>query len=378
MTSAECALCDSQITTENDTREHIIPNAIGGRKKLTGFICKDCNNKSGDDWDSDLAKQLNPLSLFFGISRERGNASPQVFETTGGDKLQLNAEGSMNIAKPEYKETPLETGVTINISARSMREAKQMLKGIKRKYPQVNLDELIASAEIKSSYCPDMLQFNLSFGGQKAGRSIVKSALALAVESGVNPKSCEHAREYLLNEDGSACFGYYYEKDLIANRPEGIPLHCVCVKGDPSTKQLLGYVEFFGVQRMVMCLSSLYEGDEFTNCYAINPVEGKELDIVVDLSLSPDDIQAAYKYEKIPQGAVEAAFDKVIPTGIAASFEKEKGRIINQAVQYAFSNCGAKEGEMLMHEHIERLPGLMMEKLEPFLLHQWSQVRKRK
>jgi len=197
MNSNECALCETPITDANDTKEHVIPNSIGGRKKVTGFICISCNTKSGDDWDSELAKQLNPLSLFFGISRERGEAPSQLFETTGGDRLRLNAEGSMDIEKPDYKEIPVETGVQINIKARSMEEAKKMLAGVKRKYPQVDIEDLLENAQVKSSYSPDMLKFNLCFGGQSAGRSLVKSALAVAFSSGINPKTCEQALSYL-------------------------------------------------------------------------------------------------------------------------------------------------------------------------------------
>ena len=65
MNQLNCALCDIIITNENDTKEHIVPNAIGGRKKIKGFICRACNSTSGDSWDKELAKQLNPLSLFF-------------------------------------------------------------------------------------------------------------------------------------------------------------------------------------------------------------------------------------------------------------------------------------------------------------------------
>src|SRR5690606_38575799 len=97
MLTPQCALCDTEITEKNDTKEHLIPNAIGGRRKVKGFICKDCNSASGDAWESELAKQLNPLSLFFGIIRERGEAPSQLFETTGGDKLKLNLYGSMEI-----------------------------------------------------------------------------------------------------------------------------------------------------------------------------------------------------------------------------------------------------------------------------------------
>lgn len=372
MPTVECALCDEIITKENDTKEHVIPSAIGGRKKISGFICNKCNIKSGEEWESDLAVQLNPLSLFFGIDRDRGTVPSQLVETTGGGKFKLNVDGSMDIAKPEYKENIHEAGVDISINARSMKEAKHMLKGVKRKYPQVQLDELISNAQEKSLYCSDMIKFQLSFGGQKAGRSIVKSAMALAVKSGVEPKKCEHAREYLLAEDGEACFGYYYEKDLVKNRPEGVPLHCVYVKGNPKTKQLLGYVEYFGVQRMVLCLSSSYEGKDFTNSYAINPINGTVLKISVDLSLTPEDICSAYNYEKIPQGSVEDALGKLISVGMKISFEKEKARVLENAIQYAFANCGAKEGETLTPEHLKKVSSLVYEKLEPFLLHQFS------
>lgn len=380
MISPQCALCDVVITEDNDTKEHLIPNAIGGRKKIKGFICEPCNNVSGNDWESELAKQLNPLSLFFGISRDRGDAPSQLFETTGGDKLKLNVDGSMDIEKPTYSEKPLEsgTGVQVQIRARSIPEAKRMLQGVKRKYPQVDLNELLSNAKSQSSYCPDMLNFNFSFGGHEAGRSIVKSALALAVDSGIPAKSCIEAIDYLKNEESEACFGYFYEADLIKNRPEGIPLHCVSIKGCSKTRQVLGYVEYFGVQRVVLCLASSYEGEDISNTYAINPITGEVLNLSVDLNLTKIDIQETYDYKKIPNGSVEEAFGKVISTGMNASFEKEKERVLNEAVRHAFENCGAKEGEMLMPEHVAKLTGLVMEKLEPFVLHQFAQARKLK
>lgn len=380
MSSSKCALCDVVITEGNDTKEHIIPNAIGGRKKIKGFICKSCNNISGDNWESELAKQLNPLSLFFGISRERGEAPSQLFETTAGDKLKLNVDGSLDFEKPLYSEGPLESGagVQIKIRARSIPEAKRMLQGVKRKFPQVDLNELLDNAKSESLYCPDMLSFNLSFGGHEAGRSVVKSALALAVTSGISADSCIEAIKYLKNEESEACFGYYYESDLIKNRPEGIPLHCISIKGCSKSQQIIGYAEYFGVQRMVLCLANSYEGEDISNTYAINPITGEELNLFVELNLSSSEIREAYDYKKIPSGAVEEVFGKVISTGMKSSFEKEKNRVIDEAVRHAFENCGAKEGEMLMPEHVNKLTGLMMEKLEPFIIHQFSQSRKPK
>ena len=253
-----------------------------------------------------------------------------------------------------------------------------MFQGTKRKYPEIDLNETKFDIKEQESYLSGMIKFSLTFGGSKAGRSIVKSAMALAVKSGINPKDCEHAREYLLCDHGEACFGYYYEKDLLINRPDGMPLHCIFVRGDPNTKQLLGYAEFFGFQRIVMCLSSKYDGIEFTNCYAIDPINGAELDLIVNLSLTPEDIRAAYNYEKYDFNLHKTAIEKIISRGVQASSEKERNRVIDQAVKYAFLNCGAKEGEMLLPEHTNKIAKLIVENLKPFLLHQLSGIREEK
>jgi hypothetical protein len=378
MINPQCALCDKEITEENDTKEHLIPNAIGGRRKIKEFICESCNNISGGIWESELAKQFNPLSLFFGIRREREKVPSQLFETTGGDKLKLNFDGSMDIEKPFYLETSLEcgAGIEIKILARSTLEAKKILQGVKRKYPQIDVTELLNSAKAESFYCPDMLKFDLSFGGPEAGRSIVKSALALAVSSGIPASICLEAKNYLKYEKHEACFGYFYEFDLVKNRPEGIPFHCVSIKGCSKTKQVIGYVEYFGVQRVVLCLSSSYEGEYISNTYAIDPVTGKELSLDIELNLSNEEIREAYDYKKIPDGSIEDAFNEVIPTGMKILLKKEKERVINEAVAHAFENCGVKEGEILMPEHVNKLTDLMMEKLTPFIRHQFSQSRR--
>ena len=379
MNQLNCALCDIIITNENDTKEHIVPNAIGGRKKIKGFICRACNSTSGDSWDKELAKQLNPLSLFFGIKRERGSTPSQVFETTAGDKLKLHANGSMSNESPVFLENVLDDGVStrINIQARDMKEAKNMLKGVKKKYPKFDIEDIFNKLEIQSSYCSDMLRMDFSMGGAEAGRSIVKSALALAVYSGIPTESCIEATSYLNNEDSEACFGYFYESDLVKNRPQDTPIHCVSVKGCDKSNQVIAYVEYFGVQRMVLGLGTNYTGEAISNTYSINPITGEELELSVDLNLTKNDIREAYQYKKIPCGSVEKAFEKVIPAGMNASYAKDQNRVVDKAIQKGFENCGAKEGEMLMSKNIEKIISILMEEIEPFLLHNISQSHSR-
>lgn len=375
MNLPNCALCDIIITNDNDTKEHIIPNAIGGRKKIKGFICRACNSTSGDSWDKELAKQLNPLSLFFGVKRERDSAPSQVFETTAGDKLKLHANGSMSNESPVFLENVLDDGIStkINIQARNIKEAKNMLKGVKKKYPKFDIEDAFSKLEVQSSYCSDMLRMDFSMGGAEAGRSIVKSALALAVYSGIPTESCIEATSYLNNEDSEACFGYFYESDLVKNRPQDTPIHCVSVKGCDKSNQVIAYVEYFGVQRMVLGLGTNYTGEAISNTYSINPITGEELELAVELNLTKNEIREAYQYKKIPSGSVEEAFEKVIPAGMKASYEKEQNRVVNKAIQKAFEKCGAEEGEKLTQEHIEKVKNRVLEELMPFILHQISQ-----
>ena len=58
------------------------------------------------------------------------------------------------------------------------------------------------------------------------------------------------------------------------------------------------------------------------------------------------------------------------------SFQKERDRVLNGAILYAFENCGAKEGQVLTDEHLRKVTSLLFEKIEPFLLHQLTISKK--
>lgn len=364
-----CALCDVLITEINDSKEHIIPNALGGRRTVSGFICEDCNSKSGKEWDADLARQLSFFSLYLNIRRARGEVPSQVLATIGGDRFEVFPDGHLSPATPEYKETVIEGGTSVQIKARSVKEAEKMLAGVKRKFPQVDVDQVLQRARHDSVYISDMLGVNFKVGGHKAGRSLVKSALALAVSCGVQAQRCECARQYLTTESGLACFGYYYEPDLVQNRPSGKVFHCVAVRGDAQTKQLLGYIELYSVVRAVMCLSETYTGKNFASCYCIDPVAGQELELEVNLAISKEEIQAAYNLERYSPADMVKALDGVLPIALGASWEKERERVVFQAVHDALKQIALKEGETITAEHGERLSQLIAEKVLPFILH---------
>ena len=278
-----CALCRTPLTKSNQTKEHIIPNAIGGRKKVTDFICRSCNSKTGDKWDAALTHQLQPFCTMLGISRERGNNQSISVQTLSGRKLIWNPDGSLTIWRPKFEKRSVGDKTHVTIHARSMPEFRRMLSNFAQSRPDLNVDLLLSQASSSQDNLQEPIQISHTFGGALAGRSIIKSCLALAHEAGLSIDDCEDASSYLLS-DGAACFGYYNESDPIANRPANALLHCVYVSADPALGLVLGYVEYFGFQKVVACLSSNYKGPSVERSYAINPLTGKEVDIEVSLA----------------------------------------------------------------------------------------------
>lgn len=359
MPKVGCALCNVEITIENDTDEHVIPNAIGGRKKIKGFICRSCNSKTGHQWDSELARQFGSLCLLLGISRAAGRIQPKKFVTTNSEEVVLYPDGSMSFARPHVTRSK----ERIHITNIPKGDAQKYIRSLERKYPTGKLD-----VGEGSTYLSGLLRDSWSLGGPYIGRSIVKSALALAVEYGVNPMECERARGYLLNHECEACFWYYYARDLVVNRPYGEPFHCVFVKSDPVARQLMGYVELFGFLRMIVCLSDNYLGSEFENGYSVDPLTGKSIELVVDLESVSRCIPEVSDLEKDDDNFREAV-NGVLSVAYRNYSRRVQGKVVNDAIAHALENLGLEEGEVLTSDHAKRLSELMMEVIGPFVMH---------
>lgn len=113
-----------------------LPRGSGGRRRIRGLLCVNCNSVAGARWDSELVKQLKPLALLFGVQRQDGEETPPAkFETTDGRELWLNADGSMNPAAKPFSRVPRgDSGPKIQITPRSIEDARKILKGIAAKY----------------------------------------------------------------------------------------------------------------------------------------------------------------------------------------------------------------------------------------------------
>jgi HNH endonuclease len=280
----KCLICNAPIDASNDSKEHLIPNAIGGRLKLRGLLCCACNATTGKNWDSGLADQLHPLSLLFAIQRERGDVPYLQVATADGDALYLHGDGSLSPV-PVYKVHKEGDETRVEMRVGTLDEARVVLEKLKqRRHPKLDVDKALLSAHVQEKF-GNVIRFELPFGGPIAGRAVVKSALCLAVLNGVEACACAASLEYLHHAEAEPCFGFFYEREVILDRPARVPLHCVAVGNCGNDGQLLAYLEYYGVHRIVVRRSDQFCGPDIHCSYSINPVTGEELKLQYHLGL---------------------------------------------------------------------------------------------
>lgn len=362
-----CVLCNTSITEANNSLEHLILRALGGRKKIANFICQKCNNTSGEKWDAALAKSLNPLSLLFQINREGRAPPPQEFKTLSGESIILRNDGTMSIGKPSFQIAESDGNKIVRIQSRSNKEAQDMLKGLSKKYPQINIQDAISQFTSEQAYINSPLHISFCFGGEEAGRSIIKSALGLAFKHGVHHNMCKEATTYLQNKSAQACFGFFYERDLIKNRPSDYIFHYLAVSNQNTNGQLLAYIEFFGAQRIVARLSEYYDGPNIHQAYAIDPVSTEEVHLDFEINLSRNDISDVFEYKKIPPGSMEKAME--IPLTLAIKRDKEVAlkKAMDNAYDYALMKCGVTENDVLSEKDVAIFSHYFAEQMSHFL-----------
>ena len=194
---------------------------------------------------------------------------------------------------------------------------------------------------------------------------MVKSALVFAVKNGVDKKSCVIPLQYLKNNSTESFFQFYYEKDVVLNRPLDRIFHCVAVHS--SNNILLAYVEYFSVFRLIICLSDTYLGKPIHNSHFIDPVLGKEFIQEFEMPITDRELIALYKSENSFEDGMEKSIDCFMQFVKRNNLKALIDLGTKDAMDYAFKNCGATENEMPTSEQTRKFMALFFSKMTPFV-----------
>ena len=363
---SKCWLCECPINEDNAAKEHIIPNAIGGRRTVEGFLCRTCNNSTGKSWDAKLAQQLNYFGLLFETKRQRGTAPAMQLNRATGDSVEIRPGNRAVIGKPMHTVRTDKKAVHIHVNARTRKEIREMLEGLKKDYPQIDVDEELKKVQDVETYGSVPVEIPWDVSGPYSERSTIKSAVALACEAGLGPSDCDVAMEYLRNEENEYdedAFWEYYQQDLVKNREVGLPLHCVHVTASPGSSLLLAYVEYYGAIRRVLCLSKAYGGKPICRTYCVNPVTGQERSgLVVDLNDAMFDTVKTQTREGLDAGLLNAV-NQIMKSGTQLS----RCRTIAKHSLECMKEYCEKNGLVMNRQDQQRLKEEIAQRLIPLI-----------
>lgn len=365
-----CILCGKPATGEAQSKEHIIPAALGGWKTVSGFICRGCNSETGHTWDATLGRDLEDLARLLNISRERGPVSPKTVRTSQGLPIRVAAGNRIQLAHPDVREFSEGSRKGARVIAGSTDELRRVAQTINRRRPLTeDIETLLANRGIDTGYLREGIPYTINNPGTAGNKSMVKSALALIFDAGIDPACADDAVAFLKDDEAANCVFPYYVEDPVTPRVAGMPLNCVYIKGDANKCVLTGYVEFFGFLRRVIRLSSNYGGKQFEHYYALDPTDGSEQRLAIHL-----DATTAREAEHQPDPQQEKrvimeAVQEIVWKAKEASDKRELDRLTRMAVAKWFNDNGKGADETLTDEECRSLAVRIAQAVAPFLIH---------
>lgn len=347
---SKCILCGVKINNANNTDEHVIPNALGGRLKVKGFICRNCNNITGNTWDCRLCDDLSNICLVFNISRERKKVKPKLLTTNSGDTYWVNPDRTMSLDKPRLKEKKKESGIEFFYKASNYKEVRQFLKSLERKSLNCHIDENKINIEKYTHDIDEVFCLEGGINHCESYKSIVKTCLAFAYYSGIDVNICKTAVKWLKEDNSLPCYGFglCYENDFVVDRPIDTPLHHLYVKADKDLNCIFCYIELFSAYKFFVCLSDAYAGQTIEKGYSINPVTGKKINLEFKIDLTRNEIIDACNEDCVDVDKVGCILERMADK----KYKDDKDKMaIKDIIEGAMAECEKKySGNLALFE----------------------------
>lgn len=267
----KCIKCNNKLIfdgpNKNTSVEHIIPNAIGGKLKSSKLLCKKCNSDYGKECDSELCKQLKFITVMLNPSRDR--QTNLIFKTSNNEKYDISSNGKLVLKKPQIKQEKNGEHIHYEITSRSRDETNQILRKLKKKYPNLDIESIKNNIVLSKEYINEKININMEFGGELVLKAIYKIILEYYIENGGKPKNTELYNKNVHIFALSQFIFDKYTKDTIN--------HGIFIKGDPKEKYLIGYVELYKAYRYIVLLDDNYNGNYIESYYCYDLFNNKQL-----------------------------------------------------------------------------------------------------
>lgn len=365
-----CYRCDKEITTENESDEHIILNACGGRLKSKNLLCKICNSIFGNKFDYELAKTTNDIANLLMIKRQDGIPQPiESIRTSTGDKYYLEYGGSPVQAKTHYEIiTEDEKKARLIVNAKNRKELKKTLTGLKRKHPGIDVEKFLDESQEKSFYYNDSFEVKSNIGGEEAFKSVAKTAINFFIYNGGDSSYIKHLLPYLEGKEKMDIVWTHYPDYEIYKPDIDEVSHVLKIVGDPNERILYAYVELFNLHCFIIRLNESYEGKGINTDYVFNVHTYQVSEDKINLKLFRNELIRLFtNKDGKPFEKVQKRYVRVLTIANKIQDKHQLHEIISNAVDNTIGLL--PEGTVINEEILKSMFDELMKRLMPFIAH---------
>lgn len=259
----------------NRSKEHIIPNHLGGRRTSNTIIDKSTNDHFGSTMDAELGRAINWIRILLDARSGDGTPPPPLSVESGAETYLITPGGKPELRKPgiHVNKDPVSGTVTISGVARNEQEVRRLTKRVRQQYG-ISDEALAQALERQKAFVPPVsIQFQVN---SLVLRSIAKIACNLF--------SSEHTglflrhefngvREYILNGGDDQTFIRLNTSEVSigeAGRDLGPLDHLVLVHGDSETGQVRALVCLFKYLQFVVDMGTIQLSDDIALAYRVD------------------------------------------------------------------------------------------------------------
>lgn len=291
-----CIYCNTEEFDQGKgSEEHAVLSSLGGRKSSRSICCQKCNTELGNQIDEPLAEGLRIISTFFGIVTGRGKdaATLKNYGIHNGKKFDLLPGGRVQQSKVKIdRQIDKENGIAnISVSARNLDEAKnrleQQLKSFGKSVKDFQFGEITERIEY-----PGSISGTFDLGLVSQHRSIAKSALTYLATM-ISPERLRSGCfssliEYILGNNEELALTTITKMHFPSLPHISDAQHRVIISASEDKKIAIGLVELFGGLKFKVILTDCWDGPNLQKGYAVNPLNGEQVEHVDTVSLNDD------------------------------------------------------------------------------------------
>ncbi|TGM57106.1 HNH endonuclease [Leptospira vanthielii] len=362
-----CYICKDEIKSQNQSKEHIIPNSIGGKLKSLDLLCKTCNSNFGAKSDAELAKQFNFICNVLNIERDNGEPQPILVEKVKtGEKYKVTPDGLFQLKNPEIVQKVTGKEVSIKIKARTKKEAKNILENLKKKYPKLNVEEFLNKAVNIEEEFIEPIHADLSIGGKEIFQSILKSALNYYIFKTQNIEPVKKAIEQLKNYSLNLVEPIIPEFSIYDLETSDIN-HSIFIHGNQKEKKLYAIIEYFNIYHFIVKLSDEYCDEDISLLYVYDIISKIEVPKNIKFNYLPNFIfQYTYPNSEHKFPLLQERANRIMKIAEIRNFDKLVSRLTISAWKNNVMES-IPQGEPLTPEALRLITSEIVKKLSKYI-----------